>query len=108
MKFTKDAQGGVVEKSVETNGYTYLRVEQGEADYARGIVQPVAVFTVNDRRGEVRFDAETLKTRIANKEARLEWSRRSQQPDDPGDDAAVERWALAEIEAFEPVTSPAP
>lgn len=75
--------------------YEFIRVEEGRCEYAQGAVQPVAVFAVDDRRGEVRLSQDVIRARMANKALRHE-------------DMALEEAALDAIQAHIDANTPAP
>ena len=78
-----------------SGGYEFLRVEDGRCAYAQEQVQPVAVFAVDDRRGEVRLSQDVIRARMANKALRHE-------------DMALEEAALDAIQAHIDATTPTP
>jgi len=83
--------------SGDTYGYEFLRAEMGECNYELGKVQPVAVFRVPDRRGEVRLSEHLVETRIENKVAHREIRERSGSTDFSGLDTSIETAALQAI-----------
>ena len=79
----------------DAGDYEFLRVEEGRCEYAQGVVQPVAVFAVDDRRREIRLSQDLIRTRMANKALRFE-------------DMALEEAALDAIQAYVDATTSAP
>jgi hypothetical protein len=69
------------------DNYEFLRVEEGRCEYAQGVVQPVAVFAVDDRRREIRLSQDVIRTRLSNRMLRHE-------------EMAMEEEALDAIQAY--------
>jgi len=81
----------------DTYGYEFMRAEMGQCAYEQGRIQPVAVFSVPDRRGEVSLSERIVESRIANKVANRENRERMGKTDFPGLDTSIEEAALRAI-----------
>jgi len=92
-----DRTNGEAAMSDDTYGYEFLRAEMGQCAYEQGRIQPVAVFMVPDRRGEVSLSERIVESRIANKVAHREHRERSGKADFSGLDTSIEEAALQAI-----------
>lgn len=78
-------------------GYEFLRAEMGQCAYEQGTIQPVAVFSVPDRRGEVSLSERVVEARLATKDAHRQNVERSAGTDFSGLDTSIEVAALQAI-----------